>query len=72
MSEMVERIAVALLANDDEVGSFNARVLAKAAIEAMREPTKAMIYAVVDAYDKNQQRMIIDDWQTMIDAALKE
>ncbi len=70
MNEMVERIAVALLANDDEVGAFSARILAKVAIEAMREPTDAMIAAVMNAHD--QHRTVAEEWQTMIDTALKE
>lgn len=42
-------------------------------IKTMREPTKAMICAVLDAHDQASPRTtrVIDDWQTMIDEALK-
>jgi hypothetical protein len=46
--------------------------LAKAAIKAMREPTKAMICAVLDAHDKAPRTTrVIDDWHIMVDEALK-
>lgn len=41
---------------------------AKAAIQAMREPTEEMI----DATNKVADGEITETWQTMIDAALKE
>ena len=95
MSEMIERVAraIALAALDDETRSVvdpeNWPVaesycdMARAAIEAMREPTEAMIDAGVNAkrqnvdvyFDgatvprKNVERVIYKD---MIDAALSE
>jgi hypothetical protein len=80
MSEMIKRVAAALTAafeaqgrvfNDNEVDW-----LAEAAIEAMREPTEAMLMAPGEPYGGNVPR---EDglaarrtaWQAMIDEALK-
>lgn len=63
--EMVERVARAIWFEDAPEDEFDDVKLvyteiARAAIKAMREPTKAML----DAGD-------IGDWDTMIDAALE-
>lgn len=67
---MVDRVAVAILAAND-VGPTNYWTLARAAIAAMREPTKAM--EDVELYDNWSWDDISPRraWQTMIDAALK-
>jgi hypothetical protein len=49
-----------------EVGHLHT---ARYVIEAMREPTKAMLGAVLDS--PMRPTGVIDDWQTMIDEALK-
>lgn len=81
MSEMIERVAaaVSMLCPDgcEEsgyvaacVGPCKCRDIARAAIEAMREPTPTMIVANSDAGgpDDEQTRT---DWRDMIDAALE-
>lgn len=71
MSEMVERVAAAILAEQETNRSaFPSNLdLARAAIEAMRVPTQAMI----DACDLNipTEGTITGVWADMIDAALK-
>jgi hypothetical protein len=75
MSEtMIERVAVAIeeaYGDSDYVELHRAEAikLARAAIEAMREPTQAM----VDACDINipTEGMITGVWNDMIEAALK-
>lgn len=43
-----------------------------AAIEAMREPTDGMICAVLDLHDSAPRALrASEDWQTMIDEAMK-
>jgi hypothetical protein len=43
-----------------------------AVLKAMRVPTQAMICAVLDAHDRAPRTTrAIEDWQTMIDEALK-
>lgn len=45
---------------------------ARAAIEAMREPTNRMICAVLDLHDSAPRTFrVSDDWRAMIDEALK-
>lgn len=44
--------------------------LARAAIEAMRQPTDKMICAALDAHDRGK-RGYSDQWNAMIDEALK-
>jgi len=73
MTDMIERVAQAILAKDPE-GMFSihyARVYAKAAIAAMREPTEKMI----DAGSKEQRNILSKPiegiWTSMIDAALE-
>ena len=77
MTEMVERVARAM-AEDDRLGavadgpgvlrqSWRAYVpMARAAIEAMREPTELMVAAA----NRNNHPRDVDTWRTMIDAAL--
>lgn len=52
------------------------RITAKAAIEAMREPSDEMIIAadiyVEDGSEWGKQKTIVEGYQQMIDAALKE
>jgi hypothetical protein len=60
MSEMIERVAMAIAQCDD------LHDCARAAIAAMREPTAAMCEAA-DVVECNQPECI---WQAMIDAAL--
>ena len=69
MSTMVKRVAQALQqvmasAPFDETASFT---LARAAIAAMREPTKEMLDAWIRA-----PGAIKAGWQAMVDAALEE
>jgi hypothetical protein len=76
MSEMVERVARAIEAKSDYVISqHHAKALARAAIEAMREPTAAMIEAEPDddgEFNKtNSVAHARAFWQAMIDEALK-
>ncbi len=76
--DLVERVARAMFVveSDDpddpgvwEYAAENYRALARAAIEAMREPTEAMIDAGAIYADCNGAH---GAWQAMIDAALKE
>jgi hypothetical protein len=85
MSEMVERVAKALsivdgnhpdaCSNDEEeIPAWKLYVKdARAAIEAMREPTEAMLNEAVGALDSHNvgshEANIV--WQAMIDEALK-
>lgn len=85
-SEMVERVAGALHAAHAEVGwpadeCETCDKLARAAIEAMREPTEAMIRAgepvVYDCYSLEpgeglDENPALPTWQAMIDAALQD
>ena len=68
MSEMADRIAAAL----DRPADWDKKDLARAVLTAAREPTKAMICAVLDAHDANPRLTIAEDWRIMIDAALKD
>lgn len=77
MSEMVERVARVLCARNGEPESCLKfyRDDARAAIEAMREPTAAMVDAS-DIGDEefnvtNSAVCTIEFWRTMIDEALK-
>lgn len=89
MSEMVERVARALdpeafghdfpvmAAKHYEVRRSISMKRARAAIEAMREPTEAMVKAVYDQADPGfcdepgESTSPRDAWQQMIDEALK-
>lgn len=87
MSEMIERVAMALRASHGTTGhTFEDD--ARAAIEAMREPTKAQLEAAEDivvGYDDfacgdgniylgipGYPQKASDVWSALIDAALKE
>lgn len=85
MSEMVEKVEAALKAAceelDDTYGGIDLSALfsdkgklARAAMEAMREPTAKMQIVGFDALgpDRHCPCDQYDCWQTMIDAALKE
>ena len=72
MTDMIERVALAIKEKDREslFTIHHARVYAKAAIAAMREPTEKMI----DAGSKEQRNILSKPiegiWTAMIDAAL--
>jgi hypothetical protein len=80
MSEIVERVARAMHAKHFEFavpddgghpGLFYFREMAKTAIEAMREPTEAMLDGTNypnTTWDSGDA----DVWRAMIDAALKD
>ena len=86
MSEMVERVARALrfrfhgiapdiegfaildMATGDTIGDW--RDQARAAIEAMREPTDEMLRGHSDNVDGLDPETARKDWEAMIDAAL--
>lgn len=72
MSEMVERVAKAIMARFNDPLPFHAEELARAAIEAMREPTNAMERAG-DEYGRftnGPSACVV--WEAMIDEALKD
>lgn len=80
MTRMVEQAAAAIMASP-AWSSFwsrdDARVFARAAIEAMREPTPEMLTAVgpMDGYCGDEDATDVDHvlwWHDMIDAALSE
>ena len=73
MSEMIDRVARALdpgafqmTGGDSADAREDARIMARAAIEAMREPTKAMI----DAGMQHEGIDLRSEYCAMIDAAL--
>lgn len=84
MTEMIERVARAMAAKDSgPIGSILFDIhwrefgdgyisSALAAIEAMREPTEAMISAAWPLASEAERRRCVEDYQDMIDAALKE
>ncbi len=70
MSEMVERVARAMLEDSDFKHWIDWESAARAAISAMREPTDAMVSAGLKLVDWN---LGADDaWRAMIDAALPQ
>lgn len=74
MSEMVERVASAIFETihyDCDGAGFLSREAARAAIEAMREPTDAMINPGCDAAVNSGGNSILV-WRAMIDAAINE
>lgn len=83
MSEMVERVAKAILETMDLTDGLDgtaAENYARAAIEAMREPTEAMFCAgderIIEALNDHTRILrhvtpAQDAWQAMIDEALK-
>lgn len=82
MSEMVERVARALMAvtSTHDCGDLKLKhhyEMARAAMEAMREPTEEMMVdaevkapALACFYEKERSPSYLA-WQAMIDAALK-
>jgi len=82
MGEVVERIALSIASADAEQMHWGrkimplevARALARAALEALREPTEEMCQAGYDAMDANDKPCLNADvcWPAMIDAALAE
>jgi len=70
MSEMIERVAKAIyeaMDLSDGLDGTAAKTYARAAIEAMREPTEAMLNAsYLTSWDADEV------WKDMIDAALQE
>ena len=75
MSEMVERVALAISGSDDPVNILAIhRSRARAAIEAMRQPTPEMMAAVDCAGIKEtwlSGRAWLAGYQAMIDGALQ-
>lgn len=81
--ELVERVAAALRNNKASLSNPEAEALARAAIAAMREPTEAMITALLGAesemgrfgYGHDSQfadrKQFDEGWRAMIDEALK-
>lgn len=73
MSEMVDRVAAAILNRDymgeSRMGPLEAEALARAAIDAMREPTPEML-AAMEPWTKTSghQKLV---WTAGIDTALK-
>ena len=68
---MIEQVARALLVADrSAITPDYYQRMARAAIEAMREPTEAMLDAGVNFRERNARTEQI--WQAMIDAALSE
>ena len=71
---MVERVARAVdpeaMASDNPNLRAIALTKARAAIEAMREPTEAMLAAVHD--EPAAQRAALWQWQIMVQAAMEE
>lgn len=70
MSEMVERVEEAIRRRMARDGGYELSDLARAAIEAMREPTTDMENAGAEADDYGLDA--VQSWSVMIDAALKE
>lgn len=83
MSEMVERVAAAMVDADFDVDSWRhvdenmkdrLRAMARAAIAAMREPTEAMVASGLAENGRGAgtyEDYTLDAWQAMIDEALK-
>lgn len=76
MTEMVNRVRHAILQEARRIYLqpvlwTDADALARAAIKEMREPTDAMLDRRLNTWATFPERMR-EDWQTMIDAALKE
>lgn len=76
MSEMIERVALAISGGDDPASILKIhRHRARAAIKAMREPTEAMVTAGAGAEDHEfgviGLQPATEAWRLMIDEALK-
>lgn len=82
---MVERVAKAIWSENQPAGApayddldfldqGRVKMIARACITVMREPTDEMVHAAFEgaAFTFAKQSEIIDGWKTMIDAALKE
>ena len=82
MSEMVERVARAIhdaMDITDSLDATAAETYARAAIEAMREPTEDMLVdaGVMEGFngyvdEGDEDRPHIEWWQAMIDKALED
>ena len=74
MTDMIEQVAQAIFAKDPEslFTIHQARVYARAAIAAMRDPTKKMIMARLEAQLHPIGFAPRVEWQAMIDAALED
>lgn len=70
MSEMIERVAGAIVENNMRLSWEEARDLARAAIKAMRDPTDEM-KAAADVSVSGEFYPPDMTWELMIDAALK-
>ena len=68
MTDMIEIVAKAI--HDQQADDF--RKKARAAIEAMREPTEAMHEAANREWDGRMSFRVTGAWQAMIAAALKQ
>lgn len=77
-NEMIERVAKAMMEASTTVGHSSWSDIARAAIEAMREPTEAMIeHADANAFGgvapgEPLYHGAKNTWQHMIDAALSD
>ena len=65
---MIETVKIALQASIIVEGRVDCKAMARAAIEAMKEPTEAMISSV--RFDTNMDH--VQTYRRMIEAALKE
>lgn len=74
MSEMIERVALAIMRVETEDKISDYYKFARAAIEAMRESTEAMLEAAWDRTDglPAGADLYYEAWQAMIDAALSQ
>lgn len=71
MSEMIERVAKAIMSEEspDSLDQYSA--MARAAIEAMREPSRAMVEAMSKTVGENRDPApTAAAWYAMIDVAL--
>lgn len=73
MSEMIERVALAISGSDDPANILTIhRDRARAAIKALRDPTPAMLKAMWRRNDDNNaDEATLENWQEAIDEALK-
>jgi hypothetical protein len=70
MSDMVERVAKAIMAAENPDSADQYSEMARAAIEAMREPTKDM--AIMGHSELIEGGDIHSVWDAMIDEAIQE
>jgi hypothetical protein len=72
MSEMIERVALAISGGDDPASILEIhRSRARTAMAAMRKPPEAMIDAGFKIDDFGESQGPQDVWDAMIDEALK-